>query len=96
MANTSAGILGDGATQAAVLAQRRCIILAIVGATPTSNSALESILQAGFLSAVKTWLDDILNGTVGEFIVLRPLVLPASIFWSPTNPSCYLVSCRGG
>ena len=52
----------------AVLAQRRCIILAIVGSTPSNNYSLARILQNGFLSKVKSWLDDILNGSVGELV----------------------------
>ena len=49
-----------------IVAQRRCVILAIVGSTPSSNGALTNILQSGFLSTVKLWLDDILNGTIGK------------------------------
>jgi hypothetical protein len=52
----------------AILAQRRCIILAIVGATPSSNTTLASVLENGFLSTVKSWLDDILGGSVGELV----------------------------
>jgi hypothetical protein len=53
----------------AILAQRRCIILAIVGATSSSNITLASVLQHGFLSTVKSWLDDILGGSVGELVL---------------------------
>lgn len=66
MAASASDVLGDKDTQTAILAQRRCIILAIVGATPSSNSSVALILQAGFLSSVKSWLDDILSGSVGE------------------------------
>ena len=67
MADSASDVPGDNDTQNAILAQRRCIILAIVGATPSSNSSMALILQSGFLSSAKSWLDDILDGTVGEF-----------------------------
>jgi len=60
------GIQGDPETQAAILAQRRCVILAIVGSTPASNSSLTFIMESGFLSSVKSWVDAILSGVVGE------------------------------
>ena len=69
MASSASDIPGDNNTQMAILAQRRCIILAIVGATPSNNSSLGVIMQSGFLSAIKSWLDDILGGRVGEYIV---------------------------
>ena len=53
----------------AALEQRRCILLAIVGATPGSSPSLERVLSDGYLSSVKSWLDDILTGSVGELIV---------------------------
>jgi hypothetical protein len=56
--------------QNSVLAQRRCIILAVVGSTPTNSTSLEYILSSGFLNTVKLWLDQILSGSVGEFLVL--------------------------
>lgn len=65
-------IPGDSDTKNKILAQRRCIILAIVGATPSSNTSLALILQNGFLSTVKSWLDDILNGSVGELVLYKP------------------------
>jgi len=66
MANSASDVPGEKDTQMAILAQRRCIILAIVGATPSSNSSLALILQSGFLSTIKSWLDDILTGRVGK------------------------------
>eukprot|EP00980_Cylindrotheca_fusiformis_P004039 scaffold880_cov132-Cylindrotheca_fusiformis.AAC.35 len=62
MATNTASIAGE---KNGTLAQRRCIILAIIGCTPSSNSSLSQILQNGFLRTVKTWLGDILNGSVG-------------------------------
>ena len=71
MASSASDVTGDKDTQAAILVQRRCIILAIVGATPSSNSSLGRILQNGFLSSMKSWLDEILNGTVGELLGIQ-------------------------
>lgn len=65
MATDSTTIVGE---KNATLAQRRCIILAIVGSTPSSNISLSQILQDGFLKTVKSWLGDILSGSVGEFL----------------------------
>jgi hypothetical protein len=67
MTVSASDVPGDKDTQTAILAQRRCIILAIVGATPSSNSSMALILESGFLSTAKSWLDDILAGSVGEF-----------------------------
>jgi hypothetical protein len=63
MAMSTATIAAD---KNAALAQRRCIILAIVGSTPSSNDSLSQILQNGFLRTIKSWLEEILNGSVGE------------------------------
>jgi hypothetical protein len=68
MAGSDDSITGDNETKKAILAQRRCIILAFVGATPSSNSSLARVLQNGFLSTVKSWLDDILSGSIGELV----------------------------
>jgi hypothetical protein len=56
----------DPDAKKAVLVTRRCIILGLVGATPASNPSLGSILQQGYLNAVKQWMDEILHGSVGE------------------------------
>jgi hypothetical protein len=50
----------------AVLEQRRAIILAIVGATPDSSPSLERVLSNDYLSGVKVWLDQVLDGSVGK------------------------------
>ena len=70
MASSSATISGDNETKKAALVKRRCIILAIVGSTPSSNSSLVQILRYGFLKTTKSWLDEILNGSIGEFVAL--------------------------
>jgi hypothetical protein len=49
----------------AVVEQRRCILLAIIGSTPDTNPTMNTILSNGFLDVVKSWLDDILNGAIG-------------------------------
>ena len=48
------------------LAQRRALILTVVGNTPVSSSLLQRILEDGYLSEVNGWLSDILNGQVGK------------------------------
>ena len=49
------------------LAQRRALILTVVGNTPVSSSLLQRILEDGYLSEVNGWLSDILNGQVGKY-----------------------------
>ena len=44
---------------------RRCIMLAIVGSTPVENANLKLVLENGYLSTVKTWYDQILQGSLG-------------------------------
>ena len=67
MAESVDGVVADiPETKKAVIAYRRCIILAIVGSTPADSQALGRIVSSGFLSTVKFWLDQILNGSVGE------------------------------
>jgi len=67
MASNLESIPGDPDTKKAVLITRRCIILTLVASTPTENTTLDLILQNGYLSEVKLWMDDILKGFVGEF-----------------------------
>jgi len=52
----------------AVLEQRRTIVLAVVGGTPTDSPSLSHLLAKGYLDSVKTWLDDILSGLDGKII----------------------------
>ena len=49
-----------------VIEFRRCIILAIVGLTPAESPSLKAVLDSGYLSEVKKWYDEILQGAVGE------------------------------
>ena len=74
MAAATATISGDSDVQKAVLAQRRGIILVIIGSTASSNDSLTQILENGFLKTVKSWLDEILNGSVGGVDLLLVLV----------------------
>jgi hypothetical protein len=53
----------------AVLEQRRAIILAIIGATPENSPSLDRVLSNDYLSGVKVWLDQVLDGSVGELRV---------------------------
>lgn len=92
MADSASDVPGDKDTQNAILAQRRCIILAIVGATPSSNSSMALILQSGFLSSVKSWLDDILNGTVGELETNPNFNLPLPVCIKLLNACSHLIS----
>jgi hypothetical protein len=50
-----------------VLEFRRCIILAIVGSTPVESPSLKAVLDSGYLSDVKLWYDQILQGSVGKW-----------------------------
>ena len=80
MAESVDGVIADvPETRKAVVAYRRCIILAVVGSTPASSQALERILSNGFLSTVKLWLDQILNGAVGESTSRNQLPLSVAI-----------------
>jgi hypothetical protein len=56
------------------LAQRRAILLAIIGATPPDNIALKAILNNGLLHTIKTWLDEILNIGIGGVDLLLHLL----------------------
>lgn len=49
-----------------VLDYRRCVVLAIVGATPTESPSLGRILSDGYLASVKSWLDDIFRNSEGR------------------------------
>lgn len=64
----------DKQRKAYALEQRRCILLAIVGSTPPSNAPLKRILSDGFLTEVKSWLDDILNNLIGGVDLLLHLL----------------------
>ena len=47
---------------------RRCVVLAIVGATPAESPSVGRILTNGYLDSVKLWLDDTLSGSEGMFV----------------------------
>jgi hypothetical protein len=49
--------------------QRRTILLAVVAGTPADSPTLSRIIDEGYLSAVKIWLDDVLQNSVGESII---------------------------
>lgn len=57
----------------AVLEQRRCLILAIVGSTPPSK-VLEKIVDNGYLTTIKVWLDDVLGARIGNIDLLLHLL----------------------
>ena len=80
MAESVDGVVADiPETKKAVIAYRRCIILAIVGSTPADSQALGRIVSSGFLSTVKFWLDQILNGSVGELSWISSFQLSPSV-----------------
>ena len=64
----------DLEAKAAMLAQRRAVLLSVVGSTPASNDAVTSVLNDGFLVTIKAWLDDILNSVVGGVDLLLHLL----------------------
>lgn len=57
---------GDVETRKAILIARRSVVLALVGSTTPDNVSVDRILINGYLSTTKSWMDDILNGSVGE------------------------------
>lgn len=65
------------------MSQRRCILLAIIGATNTSSTPLKIILEAGFLIVVKSWLDDTLQKAVGGADLLLHML--TNITYLPLN-----------
>lgn len=76
LAATSA--VSDSPTKANVLEQRRCLLLAVAGCTAETtprNPTMKSILEAGFLVQVKSWLDDILASNIGEFVKVSLFLL---------------------
>ena len=73
--------VGEAAIKQKVLEYRRCVILAIVGATPTETPSLVRILSNGYLTSVKSWLDDALStpeGRSGLRCLYRLLVIKSA------------------
>lgn len=62
------------AEKSKTLAQRRAILLAIIGATPADSVALKAILNNGLLVTIKSWLDEILNIGIGGVDLLLHLL----------------------
>lgn len=62
------------AEKSKILAQRRAILLAIIGATPADSVALKAILNNGLLVTIKSWLDEILNIGIGGVDLLLHLL----------------------
>ena len=59
------------------LEQRRCLLLAVLGSTAESmpnNLSLISLMNAGLLVTIKSWLSDILEGNVGGVDLLLHLL----------------------
>uniref|UniRef100_A0A7S4AAD9 RRM domain-containing protein n=2 Tax=Pseudo-nitzschia australis TaxID=44445 RepID=A0A7S4AAD9_9STRA len=72
--NNTESIAGDSNNKNAILISRRSTIVTIIGSTPIENSTLDTVLQNGYLGAVKLWMDDILKGTVGGIDLLLHLL----------------------
>ncbi|KAG7346295.1 RNA recognition motif containing protein [Nitzschia inconspicua] len=83
----------DVANKKAILVSRRCLILALVGSTPVDSSSLGTILQNGYLSSVRTWMDEILSGSVGGVDLLLHLL--TSIAQLPVTKSIVKESGMG-
>jgi len=64
----------DLEAKAAMLAQRRSVLLAIVGSTSSSSETVRTVLSNGFLGVVKSWLDDVLSSVVGGTDLLLHLL----------------------
>jgi hypothetical protein len=77
MAESALKIPGDldPDTKKSVLEYRRCVLLEMVGSTPSTNPQLNLILSNGALVTVKSWLGDIVNGTFGTFCSEFPVAL---------------------
>lgn len=61
-------ILPDSDVQKkSLMVQRRTILLAIVAGTPADSPTLERVVAQGYLNAVKIWLDDVLERSIGKF-----------------------------
>ena len=76
----------------AVLEQRRAIILAIVGATPDSSPSLERVLSNDYLSGVKVWLDQVLDGSVGKLqAALMSTSIGSAVFARALSPVLLLL-----
>ena len=74
MANSSTTDIMDPSLRGTVLAQRRCILLSCVNSTPRESSTVKDILNDGYLACVKSWLDEILNGSIGGVDLLLHLL----------------------
>lgn len=69
--------MASGNSASRILEQRRCLLLAALGATAETvpgNSTLKNLLKAGLLITIKGWLDDILDSKVGGIDLLLHLL----------------------
>lgn len=83
----------DPASKALTLEQRRAVVVAIVGSTPSNNETLRQVLDAGVLVAFKSWVDDILNEIVGGMDLLLHML--SSIRGLPVTKSVVKSSGMG-
>ncbi|KAL7548327.1 hypothetical protein ACHAWF_011613, partial [Thalassiosira exigua] len=69
--------MASGATEPRIIEQRRCLVLAAIGASAEKmrgNPTLKKLLNAGLLVTIKAWLDDILAGKIGGMDLLLHLL----------------------
>lgn len=53
-----------------VLEFRRCVVIAAVGSSPVESASVKTVLDSGYLTHVKSWYDQILQGKVGEYSMM--------------------------
>jgi hypothetical protein len=54
-----------------IIVRRRCLLLGVVGSTAPDSRILEQVMALGYLTSVKGWLDQLLDGNVGMLNALR-------------------------
>jgi hypothetical protein len=59
--------VGDEESRKRALILRRSMLLAVAGGTPPDSASLSQALASGYLEAVKRWLADVLDGSIGTF-----------------------------
>ena len=91
VASTAIIDTSDPAVCKSTLDFRRCILLAVVGATPAGSPSVDLILANGYLDNVKSWLDDTLSSSEGRIsFILCGLSCP--VYLSHLSSSCTLFS----
>lgn len=63
-----------------VLEFRRCVVIAAVGSSPVESASVKAVLDSGYLTHVKSWYDQILQGKVGEYRICNPFSMSMKSF----------------